>query len=162
VTQAGQGIAPISQSLAAAGSQPVTAASTLGNVSQYMDSTTPALKAAQGIGAIQGSTGGVGGIPASGGANGILDFIGKNPTLVGSVLSSIGAGGSQVNSKDLQKEVNAQIDLRNRSMQLAYGGAYAGKPDPFGIGNTSYLIPQPRYYYDPNTKQVVDRQAQGA
>lgn len=155
VAQAGQGVAPL------AASQPLSTGITpVASATPFMESSGPAAAAAKSLATLQSTTGGVGGIPASGG-NGILDLITKNPTIVGSVLSSIGAGGSQVNSKDLAKEVNAQIDLRRRAADLSFGGAYSGKPDPFGIGNSSYLIPQPRYYYDANTKQVVDRQAQG-
>jgi hypothetical protein len=62
------------------------------------------------------------------GRGGILDFIGKNPTLVGSVLQLDWRGGSQVNSKDLQKQVNAQIDLRSaRRSSLMAGPMLASR-----------------------------------
>jgi hypothetical protein len=129
-------------------------------------STSPNVTAANsGIAAIQNTTGGIGGIPASGTSatgTGILDSILKNPTMVGSVLSALGNSNSKVSAKDLQKEVDAQVQLKQRMGALAYGGDYAGKSDPFGVGNSGYNIPQPRYYYDPQAKTVVDRQAQGA
>jgi hypothetical protein len=157
VAAAGTGIAPMSVSSSLANPVP---ASTMPDFTTHMATGTS--QALAGIGDIQSTVGGVGGIPASGGGNGILDFITKNPTLVGSVLSAIGAGGSKISSKDLQKQVDAEVQLRQRLGQVAYGGAYSGKADPFGIGGQNYAIPQPRYYYDKGSNTVVDRQAQGA
>jgi hypothetical protein len=84
--------------------------------------------------------------------------------MVGSVLQSLGTSNSKVSARRiLQKQVDAEIQLQDSgSVTLAYGGDYSGKSDPFGIGGTNYEIPQPRYYYDPQAKTVVDRQAQGA
>jgi hypothetical protein len=153
VEEASHGIAPLSASPAA---QAPEVGNGLGSVSQYMEATTPSVEAAKGIEAIQQTAGGVGGIPAAGST--IADFL-KNPTLIGSVLSAIGAGGSKVSSKDLQKQVNAEIELRRKAGELAYGGVYS-KPGAFGIVPAGAAV-QPRYYYDPTTKSVVDRQ-QGA
>lgn len=151
VSSVGNGIAPVSGEIA----HPAVAATLPSyDPTQYMEATSPSLKAAQGIEAIQGTSGGVGGMPASGG--GILDFINKNPTMIGSVLQAIG-GGSKVSSKDLEKQVKAEVELRSKLGTLAYGGVYSGNSNAFGIGG-NYQIPEPRYYYDPQAKTVVDRQ----
>jgi hypothetical protein len=148
VTQAGQGIAPL------AATQPIPAAAPAAtDATSFMNPTTSAAKAADAIQTIQGSTGGVGGIPASGGN--ILDLLGKNPGLIGSVLQGLG-GNSQ--NKSISKQYAEEYKLREKLAQMAYGGVYAGKTDPFGIGNTSYAIPQPRYVYDAASKTVIDRQ----
>jgi hypothetical protein len=154
---AGSGIAPVSSSLVNA---PAIAPA---DPTPYMSSAVTPQGASQAIGSIQTATGGIGGIPSSGGAiNGILDVVNKNPTLVGSLLTALGSQ-SGVNSKDLAKQVNAEMDLKTKLDALAYGGAYAGKADPFGIGNQNYMIPTPRFYYDAKNNTVVDRQAtQGA
>jgi hypothetical protein len=161
ISAAASGIAPVSSAIS--GVAPVASAQgadALTNFGDFLGTSAPATAANQAIGAIQTTTGGVGGIPASGG-NGILSLLNKNPTLVGSVLTALG-GQSGVSSKDLAKQVNAEIDLKRRSDELAFGGAYAGKSDPFGIGNLQYTVPTPRFYYDAKTNTVVDRQAQGS
>jgi hypothetical protein len=153
------GIAPLSQS---AGN---FAPPSLPNVdfTQFANSTGPSATSATAFDALQHTTGGVGGIPASGGAGNILSNLtsGNGASLLGSVLQSLGTSNSKVSAKDLQKQVDAEMQLKQRLGQLAFGGVYSNNPNAFGTPG-SYALPQPRYYYDQNTKTVIDRQAGGA
>lgn len=157
--QAGQGVTPLAQSQPLTGNIPALQATTpTGGISP-----TGTIAGTPTAGALQSTVGGVGGTPSStlGGLNasstgtGIIDTFAKNPLLAGELLSALGG------QNQYQQEANANVSQVGQIGSNAYGGVYSGKADPFGA-NRGFVIPQPRYYYDTSTNQVVDRQAQGA
>lgn len=97
------------------------------------------------------------GLSASGGGGGggLGGMLGNNPMLFGQLLQGLGGalGGGDDSWKDKAK-------AHKEMGEWAYGGVYTGNPDPFGMANMTYAVPQPRYYYDEKTNQVVDRQQQ--
>ncbi len=103
------------------------------------------------------------GLPAAGapvaaaasGGGGLTGML-SNPMMVSQMLQGVGG----MLGKGKEETYEDQAKAKERLGRFAYGGAYDG-PDPFGMANVAYSVPQPRYYYDPQSKQVVDRQQQG-
>ena len=138
------GIAPVSSDLL--NPQPLASLGT-SDPSQFLTSPANAVSAAT----AEGSKGILSTL--LGGSGGV----GSNLTgLVGSVLQSIGKNDEYDDAA--KAEVKARKDMAN----FAYGGVYTGNPNLLTTAMPA-AIPQPRYYYDKNTNEIVDRQQpQGA
>lgn len=102
----------------------------------------------------------MGGAPAGGGVGG---FLNSNPLLAGSVIS----GAAKALSGDsVGKAAEAEAQAREKAAQDAYGGAYSGSSNPFGLRpigappaiqpSNYYTPPAPRWRYDPTTNTVVE------
>lgn len=94
-------------------------------------------------------------VPGAGGG-GITGML-SNPLIMGNMLQGIGGmlgGGGGQSYKD-------KVEAEKEMGEWAYGGVYSGKDDPFGVKAISYPGLKPRYYYDPTTGTVVDRNQTG-
>ena len=99
---------------------------------------------------------------AASGGGGLLGFASQNPMLAGSLISGAakGLGGTSGDGRTYADQQDSQED----SSKFAYGGAYAGKADPFGL--KPYATPSiapaytppagPRWQYDSKTNSIVE------
>jgi hypothetical protein len=99
-------------------------------------------------------------VPASGGA---LGFLNSNPMLASQLLGGVSQAFAPNEYKQRSKAEQEQFE---RQSGFAYGGAYSGQTDPFGVRDLgqppavqpgNYYTPRPkRWQYDPATNKVVE------
>lgn len=112
---------------------------------------------------------------------GVMGFLNANPGLSGQILQSVGGalgGGEESSRKTFNNRADAEIrinrsrtddELRARAAAgaQAYGGVYAGRPDPFNIAGSASTassgIPatgvpptRSRWWFNPQTNQVEE------
>lgn len=101
---------------------------------------------------------------ATGTGTGVLGLLNRNPLLASQLLGGI---SSAFTKPDGVQSIQAQQQAMQANAAAAYRGAYAGRPDVFGVphwglppaiqASTVYTPRQTRWVWDPATNKVVER-----